>query len=112
MFGLIKFAIGFVICFVILSFEVNNKTLFSHISEIAGPIGKEVQDSLKKSVKRSYNKTKDIGEEFFHNADPKYFDEIKSKRSSMSSKKSKDHILEEIHYEDAKKLDNIIDSNK
>ena len=86
---------NFVISFVILSFQVNQKTLFFHLTEFAGPLGKDVQRSLGKSVKRSLEKSKKIGTGFFENANPKILnDQIKSKQSSLSNKK--EIILEEI----------------
>ena len=93
-----KFSLTFVFCFVALSFQINNKPIFYHLSKITGPLGSEVQSSIQKSVKRSYSKSKEIGEEFFSNADPKYSDAINSKRSSTKVKR-KNHgmVLEELH---------------
>jgi len=108
---LFKFSLTFVFCFVIMSFQVNNKTIFSHLSEITGPIGSDVQSSLQKSVKRSYKKSKEIGEEFFSNSDPKYIDSINSKRSSTKVKNGHGMVLEQIQQDDMQELDEVIKKN-
>lgn len=107
---LFKFTLSFIFCFVILSFQISNKPLFYHLSEFTGPIGNEVQQSIKKSVKRTYSKSKKISEDFLNNADPKYTDAVNSKRSSTGSK-SHGMVLEEINQKDVKKLDEIIKKN-
>jgi hypothetical protein len=107
-----KFSIAFVISFVILSFNYSGQPLFYHVTEFTGPIGSDVQNSLGKSVKRSFNKSKKIGNDLFKNADPKYFDDaINSQQSSLNGKKSRELILEDIRKDEARKLDELIEKN-
>ena len=107
-----KLSIAFIFSFVVLSFKFDQKALFYHITEITGPLGTDVQESFGKSVKRSLSKTQELGKNLIQNADPKYMeDAINSQRSSLSSSREKELILEEIRKEEAKKLDEIINQN-
>lgn len=108
---MLKFSITFLVSFVILSFQVNNKTIFAHLNEITGPIGQEVQSSIQKSVNRSYQKSKKISKEFLENSDPKYFDSVNSSRSSTEFKKSHGMVLEQLENDDVQKLDKVIKNN-
>ena len=109
---LFKFTLAFTVSFFILSFKVDHKPLFLHISEFTGPIGTEVQHSFGKSMKRSLKKTREIGKGFFKNADPKVFnDHINSQQSSLNSKRDKELILEDIRQDEARKLDELINKN-
>lgn len=108
-----KFTLAFVLSFVILSFKIENKPLFYHVTEFAGPLGTEVQHSLGKSVKRSLHKTKQMGKGFFNNASPKYInDTIKSQQSSLNSKSDNELILEDIRRDEVKKLDQLIKKSR
>ena len=103
-----KFTVAFFISFVVLSFNINQKTIFDHMTEIAGPLGNDVQRSLNKSVNRSISKSKKI----FKNADPKLVnDSIRSSQSSTSSGKIDELILEDIKRDEARKLDEMIKKN-
>lgn len=111
-----KFSITFIFSFVLLSFKFDNKSLFYHLSEIAGPLGVDVQESLGKSVKRSLSKTEEFGKNLIKNADPKYApqlleDEINSSRSALGHSREKELILEEIRKDEAKILDELIKKN-
>ncbi len=111
---LFKSSIAFIVSFIILSFKVNNKPVFYYISDLTGPVGVEVQNSLTKSMKRSINKSKDLGKNLFKNADPKIInDQITSGQSSQnSSKKGMNHlILEDIRRDEVEKLDKLINKN-
>lgn len=106
-----KFTLAFIVSFVILSFKVDKKAIFYHVSEFTGPLGSEVQSSLGKSMKRSINKSKEIGTNFFKNADPIYDnDSINSSRSATRNNDS-DLILEDIKRDEARKLDELIQKN-
>ncbi len=104
-----KFSIAFSVSFLILSFRINDKPIFNHVSEFTGPLGSEVQNSLKKSVKKSFGKTKKIGRDLFENATPKYLDHIGSKQSSVNKKR--ELILEDLKRDEVKKLDDLIRKN-
>ena len=108
---IVKFSIAFIFSFILLSFQVNLKTIFNHLTEILGPVGVDVQESLKKSMKRGLNKSGDMSKEFFDNANPKFVDEINSQRSSLNQK-DEEIILEKLEREDIKELDKVIYDNK
>lgn len=106
-----KFTLSFVICFIILSFNIDRKPLFYHISELTGPLGAEVQDSIRKSVKRSYKKSKKLGEGMFSDTTPSIEDLIQSKRSASKYKHEEEMVLEELRHDEIKRLDDIIKNN-
>jgi hypothetical protein len=106
-----KFSIAFIFSFVILSFKLNDRPLFYHLTEFTGPLGTDVQKSLGKSVKRSLSKTQELGKNLIRNADPKYIeDAINSQRSSVGKNKTNDMILEDIRRDEVRKLDELIKS--
>ena len=106
-----KFTISFVLCFIILSFNIDRKPLFYHISEFTGPLGTEVQESIRKSVKRSYKKSKKISEGMFDESESSIEDLIQSKRSASKYKHEEEMVLEELRQDEIKQLDNIIKNN-
>lgn len=109
---IIKFSIAFIASYVILSFQISHKPIFYHLSSLTGPLGGEIQSSLTKSAKRTYDKSKIIGESFFSNSEPKINDKINSSRSSKKIQKKNDElILEEIRREEIQKLDELIQQN-
>jgi hypothetical protein len=112
MFGILfKFSLAFIFSYIILSFQIQNKPIFYHISN-SGPLGVEVQKSLSKSVKRTITQSKEMGKDLFENADPVYLkDSIKSSQSSLFNQQDSELILEEIKKEETKKLDELINKN-
>jgi hypothetical protein len=107
-----KFSLAFTFSFIVLSFNINQKPIFYHISQITGPLGQDVQESFGRSVKRSIKKSKNIGKELFNNATPKYYDDqINSSQSSLNGKIEDEMILEEIKRDEARKLDDLIKKN-
>ena len=113
MLGIIfKFILMFSLSFIILSFDINNKPIFYHITQITGPLGKDVQRSFGKSVKRSIKNSKKLSKELFNNSEPKYYNDIiESSQSSMNKKITKEMILEDIKRDEARKLDELIRNN-
>ena len=106
-----KFSVTFAISFLLLSFEINNKPIFYHLSKYFGPIGTDIQDSLNTKVQKGLQESKKIGKELFHNADPKILDDqIRSKQSSSlyDSDPENEFILEEIRRDEVRKLDELI----
>lgn len=99
-----KFSLTLIICFIILSFKINNKALFNHISDFSGPIGDDIQKSLAKSANHTLKKSKVL----FTNSTPKIEDAIKSKKSSL---KKTFQPLETIQMQEAEELDRIIREN-
>ncbi len=107
-----KFSVAFVVSFLLLSFQFNDKPLFYHITEVIGPLGPEVQESINKSIKKSLSNSKKIGNDLFHNADPKFInDTVKSGQSAINSPETEEMILEEIKKEEVQKLDELINKH-
>jgi hypothetical protein len=107
-----KFTLAFGFSFIILSFNVNQKPIFYHLSQVTGPLGQDVQESFGRSVKRSITKSKIISKGLFNNASPKYYDDqINSSQSSLHGKIDNEMILEEIKRDEARKLDDLIKKN-
>jgi len=95
-----------------MSFQINKRPIFSHLTDLTGPLGVEVQKSLGKSMQRSINRSKSMSESLFHNADPKYVDDvISSEQSSTLAKRNGELILEDIKREETRKLDELIQKN-
>lgn len=105
MFRLIfKFCLSFALCFIVLSFNIDNKPVFYHISKVTGPIGADIQNSLTKSIQHTYAKSKIL----FTNSVPSFQDSVKSKKSGIK-KKAKE--LEELKDDERKRLNDIIKNN-
>lgn len=107
----LKGTTAFVLSFILLSFQINQKPIFIYMTELLGPLGTEIQASFSKSVKRSLKKSSKIGKDLFENADPKYIDSITSERSSGKVLNKDEIILEEIRRDEKKKLDELIHNN-
>lgn len=114
----IKFSIAFILSFIILSVPFSKRPLFYHLSKLTGPIGGDIKQSISKSVKRSVDKSQELGSQLFSNSEPpKIFDDrIKSKQSSILKKrrnriKNTHLIQEELHHNEKKDLDMLIDKN-
>lgn len=117
MIGMIfKFSIAFVLSYFILSTNISNKPLFYHLTQLTGPVGDDIHNTIGKSVKRSYKKSKELGKQLFNSSEPKYFgDKIKSKQSAVRKKKFKaknSHLIqEELRRDEKMQLDRLIDKN-
>lgn len=104
----LKSMIAFTISFVVLSFHIQNKPIFYHLTEIMGPLGTDIQHSIGKSVKRGIKKSSKMSQDFIKNNKPEYQDYVDSKRSSGKINRSKEVILEEIRRDEKRKLDELI----
>tara|TARA_Y100000385_G_C12993829_1_gene594057 strand:+ start:52 stop:405 length:354 start_codon:yes stop_codon:yes gene_type:complete len=117
MIGMIfKFSIAFVLSYFILSMNFSNRPLFYHLSKLTGPVGEDIQQTIGKSVKRSFRKSKELGKQFLNSSEPKYLgDAIKSKQSAVRKKRykaSNSHLIqEELRREEKLQLDKVIDKN-
>lgn len=117
MFGLIfKFSIAFVLSYFILSMNIANKPVFYHLSKLTGPVGQGIQQTIGKSVKRSFIKSKELGKQLFSSSEPKVFgDAVKSKQSAVRKKVYKarnSHLIkEELRRDEKIQLDRLIDKN-
>lgn len=105
---LFKCILTFSFCFIVLSFNVSNKPLFFHISEVTGPIGTDIQESISKSFKHTYSKSKKL----FTNSVPQVRDSIKSQKSALTKEvNQKVDEIEELRKDEIKKLDDLIRNN-
>jgi len=113
---LFKFTLTFIFSFFILSFNINNKPIFYHFSQIAGPVGTDIQSTLSKSMSHSVRKSKELGKQLFNNSKPKYMnDTIKNRQSALKKEREKrrnKHLIqEELRHSERMKLDQLIQSN-
>ena len=99
-----KFTLSFAISFIVLSFNISEKPIFDHLSELTGPIGSDIQNSITKSFEHTYSKSKKL----FTNSVPNFSDKVKSKKSGL---KKKSDELEELKKDEIKKLDELIRKN-
>lgn len=105
MFGMIiKFTFSFVLCFIILSFTIDKKPIFYHITAFTGPVGADIQESLTKSFQTTYSKSKRL----FTNSVPNREDSVKSRKSGL---KKKEKEIEDLKIDEQRKLDEIIKAN-
>lgn len=108
---IIKSVIAFTISFVVLSFQVNRKPIFYHLSEIMGPLGTDIQRSIGKSVKRGIKKSGEISKDFIQNSDLEYKDYIDTKKSGGRLGATSEVILEDIRKDEKRKLDELINND-
>lgn len=111
-----KFSIAFVLSYFILSMNFSNKPLFYHLTKLTGPVGEDIQQTIGKSVKRSFRKSKELGKQFFNSSEPKYLgDAIKSKQSAIRKKsyrvKNSHLIQEELRRDEKIQLDKVINKD-
>lgn len=67
----------------ILSIDVGNRTLFSHLYELVSPATKFAQKKTKGFLEESLSTTKDYSKRLFDNSVPRLKDSVKSKLSSQ-----------------------------
>ena len=111
-----KFSIAFVLSYFILSMNFSNKPLFYHLSKFTGPVGEDIQNTIGKSVNRSYKKTKELGKQLFNSSEPRIFDDaVKSKQSAIRKTQynaNNSHLIkEELRRDEKIQLDKLIDKN-
>ena len=75
-------ALLFVFVF-ILSIDVGNKPLFSHLYEFVSPATKYAQKNTEGFLKKSISTTQDYSKKLFDNSVPRFKDSVKSKLSSQ-----------------------------
>lgn len=115
----IKSTFAFTLSFLILSINVNNKTLFSHIYHFTGPLGQEIKDTLSNGFSRTFNKTKKYSQDLFLSSEPKgSAKDLQNKRAQilknkiLKEKRNRDmYVQEEIRHEDTQKLNKLIQEN-
>jgi hypothetical protein len=113
----VKFSISFAISYFLLTIPVGKKQIFWHLYDITGPIGGKITKSVRKNIESSYNKTKNLGKQFFDNAQPraalqplnrKHKRIIEERRKRQSDR----FIREEIHHKDTQALNNLIEKSR
>lgn len=107
MFGLI------LVTLIVLSIQVNNRTLFSHIYQVISPATQGAQEATENFFDRSIQKTNRYSKKLFDNSVPKVGakmgDAVKSKMSGV--KKNQAAPLEHIKEEEQRQLSDLIDSH-
>jgi hypothetical protein len=114
---LIKFSIAFSLSYLLLTVPFAGKQLFWHLYDITGPIGGKVKTSLSKNIEKSYEKTKNLGQQFFKNSNPRMIvaplNEKHKKILKERNRYKKDmYIREDIRHDDSQALNNIIKKSK
>ena len=107
---ILKSSIAFMISFIILSFQYNNRSLFSHLTNVFGPIGYEVQHAIGKSFSRSYKKSKELGQSMIKKSSPVFSQKVQKLKSSQSAriKKTREKAMESLEEDEIRKLDDLI----
>ncbi len=99
---------------VVLSIQVNNRTVFSHIYKVISPATQGAQEVTENFIDRSLKKTNSYSKQLFDNSVPragdKLGDAVKSKMSS--SKRAQAAPLEHIKPEEQRQLSDLIDSHQ
>lgn len=96
---IIKFAIYFTISFIILSFPIGSKPIFSHLNKVAKPYTTELFANLTDKAKDNLEAGKEIGKKMFSTKINKQ-DLINTQFSSTQrneNKKIKKELKKEIH---------------
>ena len=98
------FALFFFMC--ILTVEVNNRTIFSHVYKVISPATTYVQNSVEGFFSKTISGTKNYTKKIFDNSVPKLKDSVDSNMSSRA-KKGKEP-LEKITREEKEELNQLI----
>ncbi len=91
----------------ILSFEVGNKPLFSHLYEMVSPASKYAQKKTTVFLEESVSATKNYSRKLFDNSVPKLKDSVKSKLSSQGKIRGGDPA-EKITEDEKNQLNDLI----
>lgn len=95
----LKFTMTFVISFIILSFPINQRTIFHHITNQTRPYTSKIFSSLHKQLGNSIDETKKFGKKLFSNADPEDIDKIDSISSANKKIRSSINQNHNAHHE-------------
>ncbi len=101
--AILKFFILLIITVVVLSINVNDKPLFSHLYKIIAPVTVPVEKSAKGFLSDSFESTQKVSKQLFDNSVPKVGDKISSKLSAPKGKPQ-----EHIEKHEREKLDDLI----
>ena len=95
---------AFIIAFIlVLSINVNNKPIFTHIYKVISPATESAQKSIHAFFSSSFSKSQKVSKQLFDNSVPAMKDKISSKLSAPAGKP-----LEKIHTEEREQLDDLI----
>lgn len=106
MFAIIRFFGLIIVLVLVLSINVNNKPLFTHIYNFISPATTTVQNATEGFVKKSLSNTGEFSRKLFDNSVPKMKDSVKSKLSSQ--KRQGGEPAERITDEEKAQLDALI----
>ncbi len=112
MFSLIKFSIYFAVSFIILSFPVNNKTIFGHLNGYSRPYTDKIFNTITINAENLFNKGSDASKKLFTNTKPKNtkIDKVKMKRSSI--RKDIEHAQEKYTIEEQEMIRKILEKSQ
>lgn len=101
---------GLLVVFVfLLSIEVGNKPLFSHIYGFISPVTKSAQNATENALSKSFDSTEAYTKKLFNNSVPKLKDSVKSQ---LSSQKKGAEPAERITKGEKQELDQLIKGHK
>ena len=99
MFFILKFSIYFAISFLILSFPVTKKTLFSLIHSQTNKYTNKIFQNLSNKTEESLKTGKYYSKKIFSNSEPTIQDKVFSKFSSTQKDHYMDQEVEEVYKE-------------
>lgn len=94
----------------ILSIDVGNRTLFSHLYEIVSPATKYAQKKSTVLLEKSVSTAKDYSMKLFDNSVPRLRDSVKSKLSSQGKNRAGEPA-EKITEDEKSQLNDLIKNN-
>ncbi|MEX0797853.1 MAG: hypothetical protein WD025_00310 [Bacteriovoracaceae bacterium] len=117
----IKSSVAFCASYVVLSFQINNVSLFERLNQFTGPVGQNIQSALGESFDRTWEKTQELGGQLFTNSEPKAVQDHVDKTQSAIKKKlappakhiknTAESYLEDLRKEERDDLSRIISSD-
>tara|TARA_B100001971_G_scaffold213155_1_gene245438 strand:+ start:17993 stop:18364 length:372 start_codon:yes stop_codon:yes gene_type:complete len=118
----LKYSVTIGLSYIVLSFQYNDKYLFDYLTDLTGPLGKNIQHSLTEAFDSSWNKTKSYSKQLFTNSAPfmeeKYQETKKYVKKDIVPKvrakkaKVEQAFLDDLKQEEMNHLDKIIDTEK
>ena len=106
MITILKYCLALFLFMCVLTVEVNDRPIFSHLYKVISPATTYVQDSVEGLFKKSVAGTKEYSKKLFDNSVPKVKDSVDSKLSGRAKKVAEP--LEKVTEEDRRKLDQLI----
>ncbi|MBL7665573.1 MAG: hypothetical protein JNM93_10610 [Bacteriovoracaceae bacterium] len=116
-FKLVSFALHFVAIFLLLSIEINDKTIFQSINTVVKPAKNKILEVSASYLKSGFNATKELGKKLISNSEPLINDRVRSTKSAIQKQNTKPSsfdegvVLENLDSEDNSKLDEFLSNN-